>query len=310
MKSDAIDVHPQRDASPRLDSRVVRGGDLPKWWPSSNPYVIGDCLEIMPKLPDKSIDMILCDLPYGTTQNPNDIALPLDKVWREFRRLIKPNGAIVLTAQQPFATDLINSCREIFRYDLIWDKVLITGFLNANRMPLRTHEHILVFYSEQPTYNAQKFIGKATHGGTAKQNVNNNYGDFVRPRESTSSTVKCPVSIVHCAKPHPSVARHPTEKPLKLFEYLIKTYTDEGDVVFDGCLGSGTTLEAAFHTRRVGLGCEINPEYEGIIKERSLSQITRLDAFAIAPPSNRKGGVSCPTNPQEILTQVTSEAHP
>ena len=239
----------------------------------------GDCLELMKDIDDKSIDMILCDLPYGVTQNVKDKQISFDKLWENYKRIIKPNGAIVLTAQQPFVTDLINSCRDWFKYDIIWDKIIITGFLNANKMPLRSHEHVLVFYDKQPTYNPQKTIGKATHGGSAKTNVNRNYGDFTRPKESNTSNVKFPVSIIKYSKPHPSIARHPTEKSLKLFEYLIKTYTEPGEIVFDNCLGCGTSLEASMNTNRIGLGCEWDNQYKDTIRNRCMFDNSKLEQF-------------------------------
>lgn len=141
---------------------------------------LGDCLEIMPSIADESVDMILADLPYGVTQNGWDVVIPMDQLWREYRRIIKPNGAIVLTATQPFAADLIMAARDLFRYDLVWHKVLVTGFLNANRMPLRSHELVLVFYKGLPTYNPQKSMGRGPtfHENKNRSRLSSNYGKF------------------------------------------------------------------------------------------------------------------------------------
>ena len=148
----------------------------------------GDCLEVMKNIPDNSIDMILCDLPYGVTQNKKDIKIPFKQLWEQYERIIKENGSICLFAQGQFYVDLVNSKRELFRYDLIWDKVLSSGFLNANRQPLRKHEQIVIFYKKLPTYNPQFSKGKPLHGKgilyKSKENKNNNYGKF-NPLEDT-----------------------------------------------------------------------------------------------------------------------------
>lgn len=199
--------------------------------------VCDNCLNAMQSIEDGSIDMILTDLPYGilNKNNPNakwDSLIPLDELWAQYKRVIKPNGAILLFGQGMFTAQLMMSNKEWWRYNLIWDKVLTTGFLNAKRMPLRSHEDITVFYDKLPTYNPQMTIGNPLHGrGTAyksKQNTNNNYGDFI-PNDDTrrGSTEKYPKSILTFPKPHPSVCKHPTQKPVELLEYLIKTYTNE-----------------------------------------------------------------------------------
>lgn len=236
----------------------------------------GDCLEVMGNIPAKSIDMILCDLPYGVTQNKSDIVIPFDRLWRHYDRIIKDNGAIVLFAQGIFYVDLVNSNRKLFRYDLVWDKQLISGFLNANRMPLRQHEQIAVFYKKKPTYNPQMSCGKPLHSkGHSYRNkpiVNNNYGDFHFTDDTrVGCTEKYPASIVKFRKPHPSVSKHPTEKPVELLEWLIKTYTNEGDVVLDNCMGSGSTGVACMHTNRNFIGIEIDEGYYTIAKNRILN---------------------------------------
>lgn len=214
-----------------------------------------DCLEGMRKIDDKSIDFICTDLPYGVTQNKSDIVIPFDKLWEQYERIIKDNGAIVLFGQGLFFVDLVNSNRKLFRYDLVWDKCLTTGFLNANRMPLRQHEQIAVFYKKMPTYNPQFMNGKPLHSkGISYKNKdmkNQNYGSFkVSDDERVGSTQKYPTSIVRFQKPHPSVAQHRTEKSIELLEWLIKTYTNPGDLVLDSCAGSCTTAIASLNTDR------------------------------------------------------------
>ena len=233
----------------------------------------GDCLELMKEIPDKSIDMILCDLPYGTTQNKSDIIIPFDKLWNNYERIIKDNGAIVLFAQGVFYVDLINSNRKLFRYDLIWDKVLTTGFLNAKRMPLRRHEQIAVFYKKLPKYNPQFTSGKPLHSkGKAykdKPIVNQNYGVFHTADDSRAgSTEKYPTSILKFQKPHPSISVHRTQKSVELLEWLINTYTDEGETVLDNCMGSGSTGVACINTNRNFIGYELDEHYFQIAKER------------------------------------------
>jgi len=231
-----------------------------------------DCLVGMKSISDKTIDMILTDLPYGTTQNKWDSVIPFDRLWEQYGRVIKNNGAIVLFCQQPFTTKLIESNLEMFRYEWIWDKILTTGFLNANRMPLRVHEDIAVFYKELPKYNPQYEVGKPSHSkGTAHKNKdvrNCNYGRYESIDEKEDSTKKCPRTIIRFQKPHPSISVHPTQKPVELCEYLIRTYTDLGDVVLDSCMGSGTTGIACVNTERNFIGFETSEDYFEIAKKR------------------------------------------
>ena len=233
----------------------------------------GDCLELMKDIPDESIDMILCDLPYGTTQNKSDIIIPFDKLWNSYERIIKDNGAIVLFAQGVFYVDLINSNRKLFRYDLIWDKVLTSGFLNAKRMPLRQHEQIAVFYKKLPKYNPQFTSGKPLHskGKTYKDKpiVNQNYGVFHTADDSRAgSTEKYPTSILKFQKPHPSISVHRTQKSVELLEWLINTYTNKGETILDNCMGSGTTGVACINENRNFIGYELNEEYFNIAQNR------------------------------------------
>ena len=233
----------------------------------------GDCLELMKDIPDKSIDLILCDLPYGTTRNSWDEVIPFDKLWAQYNLIIKDNGAMLLFAQGKFYVNLVSSNMKMFRYDLVWDKELISGFLNAKRMPLRRHEQVAVFYKHLPTYNPQFTQGKPLHSkGTAyqtKELTNNNYGDFkATDDDRAGSTEKYPTSIIKFQKPHPSVCVHPTQKPIELLEYLIKTYTNEGDTVLDNCMGSGSTGVACKNTDREFIGMELDEKYYKIACER------------------------------------------
>lgn len=233
----------------------------------------GNCLDVMQNIPDKSIDMILCDLPYGVTKNKSDIVIPFDQLWSQYERIIKDNGAIVLFGQGIFFVDLVNSNRKLFRYDLVWDKILKTGFLNAKRMPLRQHEQIAVFYKQLPTYNPQFTKGQPLHSkGSAykkKEQVNQNYGEYdITDDSRAGSTDKYPSSILICQKPHPSIAKHRTEKPIELLEYLIKTYTNKRDTVLDNCMGAGGTGIAAINTGRNFIGIELDDIYFKIAEER------------------------------------------
>ena len=236
----------------------------------------GDCLELMNKIPDKSIDMILCDLPYGTTKNKWDSALPFDKMWEQYDRIIKENGCIALFADGMFMSDLMQSNKKLWRYNLVWDKELISGFLNANRMPLRSHEEICIFYKKLPTYNPQFTEGEPLHGMGTKfsqeKNKNNNYGNFDScnnpSAKRTGDTKKYPKSIVKFPRPASCVMIHPTQKPVELLEWLIKTYTNENDFVLDNCMGSGSTGVAAVGINRKFIGMELEEKYFNIAKER------------------------------------------
>jgi site-specific DNA-methyltransferase (adenine-specific) len=233
----------------------------------------GNCLELMNDIKDKSIDMILCDLPYGATQNQIDKQLPFDTLWKQYNRIIKDNGAIVLFAQGLFYVDLVNSNRKMFKYDLIWDKVLTSGFLNAKRMPLRQHEQIAVFYKKLPTYNPQFTQGNKSHSkGTLflnKQVKNRNYKQFTLIETNDKDPLlKYPTSIITFKKPHQSMAVHPTEKSIECLEWLIRTYTNEGDLVLDNCMGSGTTGIACVNTKRNFIGIELNEEYFKLASDR------------------------------------------
>lgn len=229
-----------------------------------------DCLVGMDKIPDGSIDMVLCDLPYGVTKNKWDSVLPFGPLWKQYKRVVKKNGAIVLFAEGMFMANLMSSNPSMWRYNLVWDKVLTSGFLNANRMPLRRHEQLCVFYAKAPTYNPQKTIGEKSHGkGTNKKCANNNYGDysFVDNAEMHGN-LKYPTSILQYQKPHPSKAIHPTEKPTALCLELIRTYSNPGDTILDNCMGTGSTGVAALQAGRKFIGFEIKQDYFGIAENR------------------------------------------
>ena len=230
----------------------------------------GDCLELMNGIPDKSIDLILCDLPYGRTQNRWDIIIPFEKLWKQYNRIIKDNGVVALFSDGMFMADMMNSNRGDWKYNIIWDKVLTSGFLNANIQPLRRHEEVVIFYKNQPTYNPQKTKGRMNNSkGKPKKNANNNYNDFefVDNREELGD-MKHPTSIQRFSKPHASIMKHPTEKSTEMCEWLIKTYTNEGDLVLDNCIGSGTTAVAAINTNRSYIGIELDESYYNMAKNR------------------------------------------
>lgn len=225
----------------------------------------GDCLELMKDIPDKSIDMILCDLPYGTTRNKWDSIIPLDKLWKQYERIIKDNGAIILFSQMPFTTELVQSNFKLFRYEWIWKKTMSTGFLNAKKMPLKQHENIVVFYKNLPLYNPQMREGFQPYS-TARGSKNTNYGKFDNTYISSSDGDRYPVDVIEFK--HDKEKLHPTQKPVTLLEYLIKTYTHEGETVLDNCMGSGSTGVACVNTNRNFIGIELDEKYFNIAKER------------------------------------------
>ena len=219
----------------------------------------------MKELPDKSVDMILCDLPYGTTCNKWDSVISLDLLWEQYKRIIKDNGAIVLTAQVPFNIVLGSSNLSMLRYEWIWEKNNITGFLNAKKMPLKKHENILVFYKELPTYNPQMERTENIVNGGVRFGNSSNYGKQT-PYEQNNNGETYPKDILKFG--YDKEKLHPTQKPVALFEYLIKTYTNENEVVLDNCMGSGTTCVACINTNRKYIGFELNEEYFNIVEKR------------------------------------------
>lgn len=229
----------------------------------------GDCLEKMKDIPDKSIDMILCDLPYGTTQNKWDSILSLDKLWEQYNRIIKDNGAIVLFAQTPFDKVLGCSNLKMLRYEWIWEKTLATGHLNAKKMPMKAHENILVFYKKLPTYNPQKTSGHTpVHSYTKHRDDGSNYSKTLTGISGGGSTERYPRSVQVFKTDKQKEALHPTQKPVALLEYLIKTYTNEGETVLDNCMGSCSTGIACINTNRNFVGIELDDTYFEIAKDR------------------------------------------
>lgn len=237
-----------------------------------------DCLDGMNQIEDCSIDMILCDLPYGvTSRNKWDTIIPFEPLWESYERIIKNNGAIVLTAVQPFTSLLLMSNKKLFRYSLVWEKTTPTGFLNAKKMPLRTHEDILVFYKSPPIYNPQKTTGhkrKVSKAEHKKECINTlNYGEH--GLTTYDSTERYPTSILKFATDKQKISIHPTQKPVALFEYLIKTYTDEGHIVLDNCMGSGTTAVSAININRNYMGFELDTTYFELANDRIRNHITK-----------------------------------
>lgn len=228
----------------------------------------GDCLELMKGIPDSSVDMILCDLPYGTTRNKWDSIIPFDSLWKQYDRVIKSNGAIVLFSAEPFTSLLVSSNIKSFRYDLIWSKPQGSDFLNANRKPLRSHENICVFYKSQPTYNAQKTDGKP-YKAKSGESTSSNFGKFNGSHHTENKDGKrCPLTVLSFNGEHNKGKVHPTQKPVALLEYLVKTYTNPGEVVLDNCMGSGSTGVACVNTGRRFIGMELDQKYFDIALKR------------------------------------------
>lgn len=225
----------------------------------------GDCLDIMKHIPDASIDMVLCDLPYGTTQNKWDSVIPFEPLWKQYRRVIKDNGAIVLFGDGFFTARLMLSAEDIWRYNLVWDKQRGCDFLNANVKPLKSHEDICVFYKHKPTYNKQPWYS-TPYKRTKNGSLSANYGDRRAAWSESEDGKRNPLSVLSFARDGKRV--HPTQKPVALCEYLIKTYTNEGETVIDNCMGSGTTGVACVNTNRNFIGMEIEPKYFDIAKKR------------------------------------------
>lgn len=231
-----------------------------------------DCLECMKRIPDASIDMILCDLPYGMTQNKWDSYIPLDLLWEQYLRIIKPNGAIVLTSQGLFTAKLIISQQKYFKYKWIWEKSKPTNFLNAKKQPLRKHEDVCVFYKKQPTYHPQMTKGKPYNKGFRKNQLSGSYGDF-QPVHVVSDGERYPTDIIYIktAECEGEVV-HPTQKPVELGRYFVRTYSEPGDVILDNTFGSGSFLVAALMEGRNFIGIEKN-ENVALFKKKEINYI-------------------------------------
>ncbi len=228
----------------------------------------GDCLTLMADIPDKSVDMILCDLPYGTTACKWDTAIPFEPLWAHYERVIKERGAIVLTSSQPFTSQLIMSNPKRFRYEWIWEKSIATGFFDANKKPLKAHENILVFGLKAPVYYPQKTPGKPyTKKGVGTRSKTDIYNNN-KPRTLIQNNGdRYPKTIQRFSNGNHK-SKHPTQKPVELMEYLIKTYTLPGETVLDNCMGSGSTGVACINTGRKFIGIEKDPNYFEIASKR------------------------------------------
>ena len=234
-----------------------------------NIFIQGDCLELLRDIPAGSVDLSIIDLPYGVTKNPWDVAIPLDKLWPLILNVCKPSAAMIFFSQGMFTSDLMQSNRKLWRYNLVWYKRQPAGFLNARRQPLRVHEDLCVFYRRQPTYNPQKTIGPRKVSSAASKRgckATANYGHH--GLVDYDSTERFPVSILPFSKDVQHSSLHPTQKPEALLRYLIRTYSNPGDLVLDCCAGSGTTGVAAIQEGRRYLLIEKDPDFYRDASER------------------------------------------
>lgn len=228
----------------------------------------GDCLEVMKTIPDGSVDLVLCDPPYGVTACKWDSVIDLDLMWEQLKRIVKPNAAIVMTASQPFTSRLISSNYKMFKYCWVWDKKGITGFLNAKKQPLRRTEDVVVFYEKQCLYNP-KMVTRGRprcKSGYNKGDGSSNYGKF--GNKESFNNIYYPTNILEISNANQKGKLHPTQKPVELMEYLINTYSRPHDTVLDFCMGSGSTGVAAKNLDREFIGIELDPGYFEIAKNR------------------------------------------
>jgi DNA modification methylase len=232
---------------------------------------LGDCLEILPTLDAGSVDAVITDPPYGTTACEWDTCIPFEPMWEQLNRIIKPNGAIMLFGSQPFTSALVMSNPKMFKYDYSWIKTKSSGFQNAKKMPMRKHEEILVFYERQPTFNQQNLVELETPIKSGRVRLRNDeqhrLGVAGKTEHKTTHT-GWQDSLLHFANPSGKGHLHPTQKPVPLMEYMIRTYTKEGEIVLDFCFGSGTTGVACVKTNRNFVGIELDKEYYEIGKQR------------------------------------------
>ncbi len=248
-----------------------------KYWTEDkfvNRVIEGDCIEVMRCLPNDCIDMVLCDLPYGTTQNKWDSIVPLDELWAEYSRIVKPNGAIVLTSQGLFTAMLIMSQPKLFKYKWVWEKSKPTNFLNAKKQPLRKHEDVCVFYQRQPVYNPQMTEGEPYDKGVRKNQLSGSYGDF-QPVHVHSDGRRYPTDVVYfkTAESEGEVI-HATQKPVELGRYFVRTYSKPGDLILDNTSGSGSFLVAAMMEGRNFIGIEKNADSE-LFKNEKIDYIKK-----------------------------------
>lgn len=240
----------------------------------------GDCLELLRSIPDNSIDMVLCDLPYGVTRNEWDKPIDLEALWGQYKRVVRSGGVMAMFGKQRFAIELAASNLKQFRYKIVWQKTNGTDFLNANRKPLSCHEDILVFYDKQPTYNPQKRTGFKPYfcdSSNTRSRLSSNYGKNFNPSTVRINTDgrRYPIDVVTYANSKQN--GHTTSKPVPLCEWLIKTYTNEGMTVLDNCMGCGTTGIACMNTGRRFIGMELNQKFFDMASERIAAAASRLD---------------------------------
>ena len=261
-----------------------------------NNIIEGDTLEVMSKLPDNSVDMLLVDLPYGTTQNKWDCIIPLDRLWNEYRRIVKENGAMIFTASGLFSAELMLSNPNEYKYKIIWEKSKATNFLNVKKQPLRKFEEILVFYRKQPTYNPQMRLGDSYDKGIRKKQLTGSYGDF-EPIHVKSNGYRYPIDVVYfkTAESEGTVI-HPTQKPVELGRYLMRTYSNPGDIILDNTSGSGSFLVSAVLEGRNFIGIEKN-EHSKLFKSKDIDyikeSITRIQNAYINLTENQKKTILC-----------------
>jgi site-specific DNA-methyltransferase (adenine-specific) len=228
----------------------------------------GDCLEVMKQIPSQSVDAIVCDLPYGVTKNPWDVVIPFDKLWTEYKRIIKDSGAILLFGSQPFTSLMVTSNLPMFRYSLVWEKNKFSDFLNAKRKPMKTNEDICVFYKKQPTYNPQYWYSTPYTRWNTQEAVDNqtNYGKHKENFVESLDGKRLPTTVLKFNRVERP--QHPTQKPVDLLEWLIKTYTNEGDVVLDNCMGVGSTGVACKNVGRNFIGIELDEKYYNLAHQK------------------------------------------
>ena len=232
---------------------------------------LGDCLDILPTLADNSVDMVLVDLPYGTTACKWDSIIPLDKLWEQYNRICKKDGVMVFTAAQPFTTILAASNLENFRYEWIWEKPQGTNPMNAKVMPLKSHENILVFYRKKPVYNPQMWYSTPYSGFSSDTSkIGEVYGSAKSKHRDNPEGSRYPKTVLRFKQ---EKGLHPTQKPVEMMEYLIQTYSNEGDVVLDNTMGSGTTGVACVNTNRNFIGIEMEENYYKIAEQRISSTV-------------------------------------
>lgn len=268
-----------------------------KIYPMLNKLYEEDCIECMKRIPKESIDMILWDLPYGVTQNKWDCYIPLDLLWNEYLRIIKPNGAIVLTSQGLFTAKLILSQPKYYKYKWVWEKSKPTNFLNAKKQPLRKHEDVCVFYKKQPTYHPQMTEGLPYDKGVRKNQLSGSYGDF-QPVHVSSEGKRYPTDIIYIktAESEGKVV-HPTQKPVALGRYFVRTYTNPGDIILDNTFGSGSFLVAALMEGRNFIGIEKNENV-------ALFKKTQIDYINVAKERLRQAWQNLNPNQREYITKT------